>query len=438
MIQIEKNRRISEKVKETRARRKNQTIKVYEIKLDKSKISKQRSNELQRLFLEAKWFTNYIISKGIENSDHLKDYKIRKVNVKVGDKFEERELTIISSQMKKSLIERLQSNNKSLIILKAKGKKTGKIRYKKSLHSIPLMQYGITYWINVKDKTVHIQGLGNFKANGIDQIPSNAEITSANFIERNGDYFLHVVVFVPKEEKVHNGKAIGIDLGIKNQITFSNGIKVQYAIPMSERLKRLYKAFSRSQYDKEKKVRSKRGIKLLQKIKKEFQHQNNQKKDINNKLAHYVTANYEYVAYQNDDIQSWSKLFGRRIYQTSIGEFRNCLKRKASTLLEVGRFIRTTGVCMNCGTVQHLNLSDRMVVCPSCHSVFDRDVGAANKIKEEGLCLGNLGEMLAEDYASTISMLEYIRRIPHVKASIAVEARSPKVTGIITQSVSAG
>ncbi|MEM4067386.1 MAG: zinc ribbon domain-containing protein [Candidatus Micrarchaeaceae archaeon] len=111
-----------------------------------------------------------------------------------------------------------------------------------------------------------------------------------------------------------------------------------------------------------------------------------------------------------------------------MGGFRECLKRKASTPLEVGRFIRTTGVCINCGTVHHLNLSDRMVVCPSCHSVFDRDVGAANKIKEEGLCLGNLGETLAEDYASTSSMLEYIKHIS-VKASIAVEARSPKVTG---------
>ncbi|MEM0288282.1 MAG: zinc ribbon domain-containing protein, partial [Nitrososphaerota archaeon] len=108
------------------------------------------------------------------------------------------------------------------------------------------------------------------------------------------------------------------------------------------------------------------------------------------------------------------------------GGFRECLKRKASTPLEVGRFIRTTGVCMNCGTVQHLSLSDRMVICPSCHSVFDRDVVAANKIKQEGLCLGNLGETLAEDYASTSSMLEYIKSIPHVKASIAYEARSSK------------
>ncbi|MEM3424118.1 MAG: transposase [Nitrososphaeria archaeon] len=427
--QIEKNTKIREKGKETRAKRRNQTIKVYKIKFDKSKISKRKSYALQRLFLEGKWFTNYIISRGIKDLISYKDYKIRKINVKVGDKFEERELTVLSSQMKQYLINRLQSNLKSLKSLKMSGKKIGKIKYRKALHSIPLMQYGMTYKVNVKDKTVHIQGLGNFKVNGIDQIPSSAELASADFIERNGDYFLHVVTYLPKEEKVHNGKAIGIDLGIKNQVTFSNGIKVQYAVPMPERIKRLYKAFSKSQYDKEKKQRSKRGAKLLQKIKNEFERQNNQKRDINNKLAHYVTGHYEYVAYQNDSIQSWSKFYGRKIYQTSIGEFRECLKRKASTPLEVGRFVKTTGVCVNCGAVQRLSLSDRVVECPSCHSIFDRDIGAANIIKQEGLCLRNIGETLAEDYASTSNMLEYIKRIPHVKASIAVEARSPVLTG---------
>ncbi len=60
--------------------------------------------------------------------------------------------------------------------MKAKGKKTGKIRYRKALHSIPLMQYGITY--KIKDKTVHIQGLGDFKAIGIDQMPCNAEVAT--------------------------------------------------------------------------------------------------------------------------------------------------------------------------------------------------------------------------------------------------------------------
>jgi len=43
-------------------------------------------NNLERLFLEGKWFTNYIISKGITDSVPYRDYKVNKVNVKVKDK----------------------------------------------------------------------------------------------------------------------------------------------------------------------------------------------------------------------------------------------------------------------------------------------------------------------------------------------------------------
>ncbi len=93
------------------------------------------------------------------------------------------------------------------------------------------MQYGITYRIYKESSSVHIQGLGNFKVHGLDQILNNAEMATADLVERNGDYFLHVVAYVPKAEMPANRKAIGIDLGIKNQIAFSNGIKVQYAVP---------------------------------------------------------------------------------------------------------------------------------------------------------------------------------------------------------------
>jgi hypothetical protein len=87
---IEKNERIRNKGRETRNKRKAQTAKSFEIKLDKSKISKERMDNLERLFLEGKWFTNYIISKGITDLAPYRDYKVNKVNVKVKDKFEER------------------------------------------------------------------------------------------------------------------------------------------------------------------------------------------------------------------------------------------------------------------------------------------------------------------------------------------------------------
>ncbi|MEM3245573.1 MAG: hypothetical protein QXN16_02290, partial [Candidatus Micrarchaeaceae archaeon] len=58
---------------------------------------------------------------------------------------------------------------------------------------------------------------------------------------------------------------------IKNQITFSNVVKVNYAVSMSDKTKKFYKAFSKSDMIKKQK-RSKRRIKILQKINKEFSH----------------------------------------------------------------------------------------------------------------------------------------------------------------------
>ncbi|EQD59440.1 transposase IS605 OrfB [mine drainage metagenome] len=290
------------------------------------------------------------------------------------------------------------------------------------------MQYGITYKVDKESESVHIQSLGNFKAKGLNQIPMNAEMATANLMEKDGDYFLHVTAYVPKEEKIHNKKAIGIDLGIKNQVAFSNGITTQYAIPASERKIRLYKVFSRAKYDQKTKQQSKRRQKVLNKIKGEFSKENNMKRDINNKLASYVSNNYEFVAYQNDHIHAWQKLWGRRIYQTSIGEFRNALKRKASTPIEIDRFTKTTGICMDCDALLYLNLSDRVFTCPFCEYLQDRDVSAANATINKGLSLRNVGETLAEDHASVSSMLEYLKHIPHMKASIADETRSSKQT----------
>jgi hypothetical protein len=142
---LEKNAKIREKRKQTLLRRKSQEAKTFELKLDKSKISKTKLAILNRLFLEAKWFTNYIIAKGILNFKPHADYKVKTVPVKVCNTFQEREIQVLSSQMKQALIKRLQDNVRGLAELKKKGVKVGKIKFLKAVHSIPLMQYGVTY-----------------------------------------------------------------------------------------------------------------------------------------------------------------------------------------------------------------------------------------------------------------------------------------------------
>ncbi|MFP3417566.1 MAG: transposase [Nitrososphaeria archaeon] len=288
--------------------------------------------------------------------------------------------------------------------------KVGRIKFVKAVHSIPLMQYGVTYWVKKDNKMVHIQGIGNFKVSGLGQIPENAELSSANLVERNGDYYLYVTCFLPKEEKCKKEKAIGIDLGVKNQITFSNGVKIQYLVPMSKRLRRLYHFFSRA------KPGSRNKEKLLLKIKKKFEKQNNKKRDIMNKVVHFVTTNYSKFVFQDDDIRSWQKLFGEKIYKTFIGGIHNALKRKASTPVEVGRFVKTTGVCPVCRTYVKLNMFE--FPC-SCYN-FDRDVASALVILKEGLSLWNVGETRRDENAP--AMVEYLKSIPHVSVSMTREA----------------
>jgi len=107
------------------------------------------------------------------------------VQVKAGDTLREREILALSSQMKQALIKRLQGDVTALSKSKKRGLKVGRIKFVKAVHSIPLAQYGVTQWAK-KDKGVHVQGIGNFKISGLDQIPENAEFSTTNLVERNG------------------------------------------------------------------------------------------------------------------------------------------------------------------------------------------------------------------------------------------------------------
>ena len=74
-----KSDKIKETLKATKLRRLTQTCHVYEVKIDKAKLSKSMEDTLIRLFCEAKWFYNYCLSQeNINNSDT----KIKQIPVK--------------------------------------------------------------------------------------------------------------------------------------------------------------------------------------------------------------------------------------------------------------------------------------------------------------------------------------------------------------------
>jgi transposase len=74
------------------------------------------------------------------------------------------------------------------------------------------------------------------------------ELANANLVKKADGYYLKVTAFINKEnfkEKQKNGKEIGLDFGIKSNITTSEGEKVDVSVGESDRLKKLQREMFR-------------------------------------------------------------------------------------------------------------------------------------------------------------------------------------------------
>jgi len=380
---MKKNELIKSSLKETKEKRKSQLPRVYQLKLQD--LRELDIELLDRLFLEAKWLTNYVVSD-IQNRLTPDTYKLKEVEVKVKDSFEKREITHLGSQIKQSIIERIEDSLKGLRESKKKGNKVGKLHFKSEINSLVLKQYGNTYTIDFKYNKVHIQGVRKeFRVLGLHQIPDNVEITKGELIRKPSGYYLYVTAFLneePSEVKTRKGKVkeryverfdkpLGIDFGVKNQLTLSNGIKINYEVKESKRLKILQRKLAR------KKKGSSNFRKTVQKIQKEYEDLFKIKKDIQNRIFAF-TKLYKKVYAQNDSIKSWQKgLFGKQIQHTGIGGIISRLKNNLETLVLIDRFLPTTQTCSNCGHKQKISLSDRVFKCESCGFEIDRDWNSA-------------------------------------------------------------
>jgi putative transposase len=325
--------------------------------------------------------------------------------------------------MKQSLIRRTIDNIKGLARLQANGHTIGRLNYKSEVNSIPLKQYGNTYKI-LNDNYLKIQGISqHLRVNGLAQIPAGSELANATLIQRHGDYFVAITTYQAREHiTTAPAKTVGIDFGIKTQLTLSDGIAIQYAIPISTKLRRLHQKLSRCQF------RSQNWYKTLRKLEKAYVKVTNIKNDVKNKLVHYLHTNYGVVCFQDENVKSWQRLWGRKILSTGIGGIICTLEAKVHTPIQVDRFFPSTKTCSRCGNIREIGLDERIYVCPVCGLVMDRDHNSSVNIEHEGLTqlvpTGRRDVMPVETESSTVILLEYLNSIPYVSASSVGEAGS--------------
>ncbi|MFA4934963.1 MAG: transposase [Candidatus Methanoperedens sp.] len=391
---------------------------MYEVKIDMSHLNHTTEEHLYRLFLEAKWFYNYILS---QHKIFGMDDKIHEVPVKVKDIFEMRAMRCLSSQMRQGILSRTQDNISSLSERKKKGYKIGKLKYKSEVQSIPLKQYGNTYEI-LDTKYIRVQGIKQkIRVRGLKQIPEGADIANGILIHKNGNYYLSITTYQEKEKTVCIVESVGIDFGLSKQLTLSNGTAIQYAIPVSPKLRKLARKLSRQQ------LHSKNWNKTRIKLNKEYEKANNIKKDIKNKVVSHLKDKCGTVCFQDENVKAWQRIWGRKILYTSIGGIISTLKKRVHTPIEVDRMYPSTKTCSNCGNIQEIALDERVYVCKNCGKVMDRDYNSSINIETEGLKqVGMVRTELTpvEIESSTLTSLRYFNSIPYVKASLVYESGS--------------
>lgn len=115
-------------------------------------MSRKQKNDVNALFREAKWLHNAYLA----DMDNV-SWKDASVSVKVGDVFEQRDLTAIGSQIRQSVITEVKNSLKALSSSKKKGNKVGALKFKPVCNSVELVQYQKTYDIDKERSRIRVQ-----------------------------------------------------------------------------------------------------------------------------------------------------------------------------------------------------------------------------------------------------------------------------------------
>ena len=327
-----------------------------------------------RFFLEAKWLYNAIIAS---ETLTLEDTSI--VKIKVKDTFEEREIKNLSAQMKQSIVDSTKTNVSNLSKAKRKGLKVGRLQFKKECNEINLKQFGQTYAIKGKNK-IRVQNIGILVVNGLERINlDEVEFANAKLIQKPSGFYINLTVYSNKQQEISTEKeVIGLDMGIKDQLTFSNGVKVNFYVEESEQLKGLMRKLSRQHKG------SNQYKQTLNRIRRIYEHLNNKKNDVVNKLNSVLKQNYV-ICFQDELLNQWKRKkskhkfsFGRKVQHGILGRVKDKLKKNTSNVM-LESSVPTTQTCPVCGCLTKHSLDKRKYHCNHCgFENADRDVHSAN------------------------------------------------------------
>jgi putative transposase len=223
---------------------------------------------------------------------------------------------------------------------------------------------------------------------------SEKPIKRVRIIRRADGYYAQFLIDWDRQESHEfKGQIAGIDLGLKEFYTDSNGETVEnprYLRKSEARLKKLQRRTSRRHIKGKK--QSSRYHKARQALAKQHLKISRQRKDKAIKDALALVKSKDLIVYEDLKIQNLVKNhhLAKSISDASWYQFTQWLQYFAKihgTIVIAVPPHNTTIDCSVCGTKVHKTLSTRTHQCPVCKTVLDRDMNAARNILAKGLKL---------------------------------------------------
>ncbi|MFB2876603.1 RNA-guided endonuclease InsQ/TnpB family protein [Floridanema aerugineum] len=282
-------------------------------------------------------------------------------------------------------------------------KKKGFPKFKKYSRSV---EYKITGY-KLSDDRKQITFTDGFKAGTFDLwcsqkalvYYSSQQIRRLRVVRRADGYYCQFLIDYERQEKHEfTGSVVGIDLGLKEFYTDSNGNTVENPHFLKKTARRLRKAQRKlSKRFKKGQKQSNNYHKQRQKVAKLHLKVSRQRKDRAIKDALALVQSHDLVVYEALQVSNLVKnhKLAKSISDASWYQFTQWVNyfakiHKITCIAVPPQF--TTIDCSVCGAKVHKTLSTRTHICPDCKTVLDRDFNAAINILKKGLKY--LGEYL--------------------------------------------
>jgi putative transposase len=202
-----------------------------------------------------------------------------------------------------------------------------------------------------------------------------------------GKWFAIFTVETAGEPLPKTGKQIGIDAGIANFLTLSDGMEIKnnrFCQSTQKKLRRAQRSVSR------KKKGSNSHKKAVLKVRKIHHEIKNRRNDYQHKVSMWLIKNYDNMCIEKLNLSGMVKSnLGKSLNDVAIGNFYNMLRYKAvnagKKLIEVpARY--TSQTCYECGHCEKANRKTQAdFECVKCNHKSNADWNAAKNILRSGI-----------------------------------------------------